>query len=218
MPQIPLGDTVTVAGNGLTGGESYVVGTPPVWKDNSDATYAEFSGYYFPGDPQFVGTATTDIGLPDWTHGRLRSVMVRLRVASVTGSNVRYPRAEIVLPGPPAGRLRARPTGITPTAPGWIEFPLEEESAGDLDRFADAVHLGGLGLTIAGAFYGGDYGGTVPSETQRWQVYEAELWAVPFGGAPPCRNTGRDDWLGVGGAKNRGSRSQQAGVRNTGYY
>lgn len=211
--QLDLVDAVTVNNTGLSGGAGVVVGSPPVWKDGSDATYAEFAGQFNgAGEPTFGGAAVSSFqAIAEPLTKSAIYILVRLRLAAVLGTDVNNPRVDV-------GTLSLTPGTKAPLSPTWVEYRLtraNETVAGSWDNFFDTYPSSNLSVLVD------TRAGEGILATHRWQIYEAEVFAVMPGEAPPCRIFPRSDGLGVGaGRAYPPPKSQQRspGNRGVGYY
>lgn len=218
MVDVPLDDTVN-AGNAFgSGSEGYIVGSPPVWKDDSTATYASFAGQYAgPLNPQFVGAAGAHVSAAasaeDTAGGT--AIIVRYQVAAA-GPGTKLPTVRLTRQG--GDLIFGYPTGEAPTSASWVEVTMDASSI-QLEVFLSDPTAWELTLLAPGYDSAVE---TVPNGIQRWNVYEARLTVlVPIFDAPPCRLHPRSDGLGVGGGRNYPPpRSQQRslGHRGVGYY
>lgn len=200
----------------MGGGHELIVGSPPIWKDDSDATYAEFAGNYFgPGQPQFVGAAESVVDPAAQPVPSISEVVVRLRLKAVMGSSVKMPT--VTLRENEVGGYSVATsypdTTLAPLSPTWVDVPLS----------LTADQLLGLGqfpdTWMVRVTAGGYTGAVIPNETQRIAVYEVRLAVKVRSVAPPCRLFPRDDGLGVGSGRHFPSpKSQQRSARRFGYY
>ena len=211
MYDLELSDTVAASSLGGPGGEGYIVGSPPIWKDDSDATYAEIAGSYNgPGEPQFAANASASVVTASLPRLPVR-VVANIRMAATLGTGVREPRVFLVHPS--AGFSNTTSTTTAPTAAGWRSFELTTSGGVDAwewlrdepDGFEFSVHM---------PFYS-----PAPLEIQRLQIYEATVSVVFRGAPPPARLFPREDGLGVGGGRiYPPPKSQQLSGRRFGHY
>lgn len=212
---VPLADTVTVQDTGIAdGGGGVIVGSPPVWKDDSDATYASFGGHYLgDGNPQFYGEAAAGVAASVASLPLVLDVRAHVRIRAEAGTSPRMPRFRLQQQVGGGHEITVAPMDVAPVAATWIPVPLSltEEQAADF-----AVNPSIWRLTILPPEY---FAPGVPNELQRWRVFEARLEAKVRSDAPPCRLFPRADGLGVGGGRNfPPPKSRQRSSRRFGYY
>lgn len=211
---VPLVDTVTATDAFSAGSEGYIVGTPPVWKDDSTGTYASFAGQYAGnGNPQFVGAAQAAVAASPPDIHAATAIIARFQVAGVAGSNLAYPTVR--LERGTTYTFNGTVAGSAPGAPGWVEATL---TSGDALAMSDFLANPAVyNLAVLAPLYASP---NVPNEIQRWNVYEARLYVLtPRRDAPPCRLLQRSDGLGVGSGRNYPPpKSQQRSFRGVGYY
>lgn len=199
-------------------GAATVVGDPPQWADDSDATYGRITTW----SSGISGVTAVNACHCDLLMGGYAvptGVKVRMRLAAET-SDVPYPTLVHVrnwFTGVDTLTV-AGPGTVAPMTPTWVEWTFTPVNGGYEGLVADLAVGQAQVRVLAGEKYGPTSSGV--DEFRYTRIYEVVivLEGIPTV-APPCQNFPRDDRLGVGAAQNYPPpKSQQGGARNFGYW
>lgn len=218
---VPGAVTVSDADTGGNSTPPTVVGAPPQWSDNSDATYTELEVFEHP-----------DVSYRDGGHGVLEKKAVAFNPATVqVFARVRYqalasdmlrPFASISRTGRPADRLFAAQTTepalseVASMSAVTVDLPMTEWYPGAYSDLLAEIQPGHTQELVLNVYPG--FLRVIAFRTPRMRIYEASVFIKGAAVAPPGRLFPRDDYLSLGGHHYPPPTSQQRSGRRFGYH
>lgn len=191
----------------LNSERSLIVGDPPQWSDNSDATYAQLNA-----ENILSGSATTLIDpQPDLRVSPQALVRVRFRVSSIQTGPIGL---VIQLSAGGTVVMDAGYSSASSRDVGWETVTLTGQNGWTVDEWLVWLQGNGSFLNFVSETH------TRASTVDHWYIYEAEVHVSYPVGLPPCRQWPRADGLRASSARRQypPDKSLQASPRHAGVY